>query len=152
MIAKDPQLRSQTNGEYDIVRILLLHQLPLSRPERFGFAHARTDLGGEGLVTGEGGQPPERRPHHCAGPTAGTRHPDPRHPRTTTGKMTRHVPAAGSYAPVTLLVEELADHRTRVYYDEVASAIAPYDNPAASAVAARLDGEVLSLLRGVAGV
>lgn len=56
------------------------------------------------------------------------RHPDPRHPRTTTGKMTRHVPAAGSYAPVTLLVEELADHRTRVYYDEVASAIAPYDN------------------------
>lgn len=68
----------------------------------------------------------------------------------TMGTMTRHVPAAGSYAPITLLVEERADGGTRVSYDSIASALAPYDNAAASAVASHLDTEVLSLLRRVA--
>jgi uncharacterized protein (DUF302 family) len=70
----------------------------------------------------------------------------------TMGKMTRHVAAAGSYAPITLLVEELANGGTRVSYDSVASAIAMYQDAAASEVAAGLDGEVLSLLRRVTGV
>lgn len=67
----------------------------------------------------------------------------------TMGQLTRHVADAGSYAPVTLLVEEKPDGGTRVSYDSVASALAPYDDPAASKVAGRLDTEVLTLLRGV---
>ena len=67
----------------------------------------------------------------------------------TMGQLTRHVADAGSYARVTLLVEEKPDGGTRVSYDSVASALAPYDDPAASKVAGRLDTEVLTLLRGV---
>ena len=37
-------------------------------------------------------------------------------------------------------------------YDSVTSAIAPYDNAAASEVAGRLDTEVLGLLREATGV
>jgi uncharacterized protein (DUF302 family) len=65
----------------------------------------------------------------------------------TMGQLTRHLPAAGSYAPVTILIAELADGGTEVAYDTVASAIAPYADAAASQVAQRLDAEVLSLLR-----
>jgi len=64
----------------------------------------------------------------------------------TMGQMTRHVPAAGSYAPVTILIQELPAGATEVAYDTVASAIAPYGDAAASQVAQRLDTEVLSLL------
>jgi hypothetical protein len=63
------------------------------------------------------------------------------------GQMTHHLPAAGSYAPVTILIQELPGGGTRVAYDTVASAIAPYPDAAASQVAERLDTEVLSLLR-----
>ena len=70
----------------------------------------------------------------------------------TMGEMTRHVPDAGSYAPVTILIEEMPDGRTRVAYDTVASEIAPYHDAAASEVAQRLDTEVLDLLRQVTGV
>jgi hypothetical protein len=70
----------------------------------------------------------------------------------TMGQMTRHLPAAGSYAPVTILIQELADGGTQVAYDTVASAIAPYGNVAASQVAQRLDTEVLGLLRRAAGL
>jgi hypothetical protein len=65
----------------------------------------------------------------------------------TMGEMTRHVADAGSYAPVTILIEELPDGGSRVAYDSVASAIAPYHDDAASEVARRLDAEVLTLLR-----
>jgi uncharacterized protein (DUF302 family) len=65
----------------------------------------------------------------------------------TMGQMTRHVPDAGSYAPVTILIEETPGGGTRVAYDSVASEIARYDNAAASEVAGRLDAEVLGLLR-----
>ena len=58
----------------------------------------------------------------------------------------------GSYAPVTILIEETPGGGTRVAYDSVASAIAPYDNAAASEVAGRLDAEVLGLLREATGV
>jgi hypothetical protein len=68
------------------------------------------------------------------------------------GQMTRHVADAGSYAPVTILIQELPDGRTRVAYDSVCSAIAPYHDAAASQVARRLDAEVLTLLRQVSAV
>ena len=57
-----------------------------------------------------------------------------------------------SYAPVTILIQQLPDGGTRVAYDTVASAIAPYHDAAASEVAYRLDTEVLDLLRQVTGV
>ncbi len=59
---------------------------------------------------------------------------------------------AGSYAPVTILIQEMPDGRTRVAYDSVASTIAHYHDAAASEVAERLDPEVLGLLRQVTGV
>jgi hypothetical protein len=70
----------------------------------------------------------------------------------TLGQMARHVPDAGSYAPVTILIQEMPDGGTRVAYDSVASAIAPYNSPAATQVAEHLDAEVLNLLRLVSGV
>jgi hypothetical protein len=69
----------------------------------------------------------------------------------TMGEMTRHVADAGSYAPVTILVQETPGG-TQVAYDTVASALAPYHDAAASQVARRLDAEVLGLLRQVADV
>jgi hypothetical protein len=68
------------------------------------------------------------------------------------GQMTRHIAAAGSYAPVTILIQELAGSGTQVAYDTVSSAIAPYGNAAASQVAQRLDTEVLTLLRHATGI
>jgi hypothetical protein len=67
----------------------------------------------------------------------------------TMGQMTRHVADAGSYAPITLLVEELPGGGTRVSYDSVVSALSLYHDPAASQVAEHLDTEVLTLLRQV---
>jgi hypothetical protein len=69
----------------------------------------------------------------------------------TMGELTRHVPDAGSYAPVTILIQELPGGRARVAYDTVASAIAPYNETAAAQVAQRLDAAVLGLLRQAAG-
>jgi hypothetical protein len=70
----------------------------------------------------------------------------------TMGQMTRHLPAAGSYAPVTILIQDLPGGGTQVAYDTVASAIAPYGDAAASRVAERLDTEVLSLLHHATGI
>jgi len=53
---------------------------------------------------------------------------------------------------VTILVQQMPDGGTRVAYDTVASAIAPYHDAAASEVAQRLDTEVLDLLRQATGV
>ena len=69
----------------------------------------------------------------------------------TMGEMTRHVADAGSYAPVTILIQETAEGGTRIAYDTVASALARYHDAAASDVAERLDAEVLGLLRRVTG-
>ena len=65
----------------------------------------------------------------------------------TMGQMTRHLPAAGSYAPVTILIQELTAGGPRVAYDTVTSAIAPYGDAAATRIAQQLDTEVLTLLR-----
>jgi hypothetical protein len=46
----------------------------------------------------------------------------------------------------------MPDGGSRVGYDTVASAIAPYHDAAASQVAERLDTEVLELLRQVTGM
>lgn len=70
----------------------------------------------------------------------------------TMGQMTRHVADAGSYAPVTILIQERPDGGTRVAYDSVVSALAPYHDAAASQVAEQLDTEVLDLLRQATGV
>ena len=70
----------------------------------------------------------------------------------TMGEMTRHVADAGSYAPVTLLIQELPSGGTRIAYDTVTSAIAPYQDAAATEVAGHLDAEVLGLLRQVSGL
>jgi hypothetical protein len=70
----------------------------------------------------------------------------------TMGEMTRHLPDAGSYAPVTILIQGLPNGGTRVAYDSVASSIAIYDDPAATKVAENLDTEVLTLLRQVSGL
>lgn len=61
-------------------------------------------------------------------------------------EMVKFVPDAGSYAPVTILVDERPDG-THVSYDTMASLLAPYDNPDALAVARDLDAKVESLLR-----
>ena len=70
----------------------------------------------------------------------------------TMRQMTRHLPAAGSYAPITILIQELPGGGTQVAYDTAASAIAPYGDAAASQVAQRLDTEVLSLLHHATGI
>ncbi len=70
----------------------------------------------------------------------------------TMGEMTRRAADAGSYAPITILIQELPDGGSRVAYDSVASAIASYHDAAASEVARRLDAEVLTLLREATGV
>jgi uncharacterized protein (DUF302 family) len=61
-------------------------------------------------------------------------------------EMVKHVPDAGSYAPVTVLVEERADC-VHLSYDRVASFLAPYGNAEALSVARDLDSKVESLLR-----
>jgi hypothetical protein len=64
----------------------------------------------------------------------------------TMASMTSTVADAGSYAPVA----ERPDG-VHIAYDRVASAIAPYQSSAASAVAVDLDRKVLQLLRSAAG-
>ncbi len=61
-------------------------------------------------------------------------------------EMTKHVPEAGSYAPVTVLVDERADG-VHLSYDRMASFLAPYANPAALEVARELDRKVEKILQ-----
>jgi uncharacterized protein (DUF302 family) len=64
-------------------------------------------------------------------------------------EMARHVPDAGSYAPVTVLVDERQDG-VHLSYDRMASFLAPYGSPAALSIARDLDKKVEDLLRTVA--
>ena len=64
-------------------------------------------------------------------------------------EMAKHVPDAGSYAPVTVLVDERSDG-VHLTYDRMASLLAPYENADALAVARDLDAKIESLLREVA--
>jgi uncharacterized protein (DUF302 family) len=63
--------------------------------------------------------------------------------------MARLVPDAGSYAPVTVLVDERADG-VHLSYDRMASLLAPYENGEALNVARDLDAKVENLLRQAA--
>jgi len=65
-------------------------------------------------------------------------------------EMAKHVPDAGSYAPVTVLVDERADG-VHLSYDTMASLLAPYNNPEALKVARDLDEKVETLLSAAAG-
>ena len=64
-------------------------------------------------------------------------------------EMAKHVPDAGSYAPVTVLVDERGDGVHLSYY-RMASFLAPYGNPDALRVAEDLDNKVETLLREAA--
>ncbi len=61
-------------------------------------------------------------------------------------EMAKHVPDAGSYAPVTILLDERPDG-VHLSYDKMASLLAPYGNPDALAVARDLDSKIENLLR-----
>jgi hypothetical protein len=64
-------------------------------------------------------------------------------------KMVKHVPDAGSYAPVTILIDERADG-VHLSYDRMASLIAGYGNEKALEVAKALDNKVEGLLMAAA--
>jgi len=61
-------------------------------------------------------------------------------------EMVKHIPDAGSYAPVTVLVDERADG-VHLSYDRMASFLAPYGNRDALEVARNLDKKIEDLLR-----
>ena len=64
-------------------------------------------------------------------------------------EMVKHVPDAGSYAPVTILIDERPDG-VHISYDRMASLLAPYENAAALKVAKNLDTKVEALLTSAA--
>jgi uncharacterized protein (DUF302 family) len=61
-------------------------------------------------------------------------------------EMVRHVPDAGSYAPVTILIDERPDG-VHVSYDKMESYLLHYGSPEALAVARNLDAKITALLR-----
>jgi uncharacterized protein (DUF302 family) len=65
-------------------------------------------------------------------------------------EMAKHVPDAGSYAPLTVLVDERTDG-VHLSYDRMASLLTPYANPDALQVARMLDAKVEDLLRRASG-
>jgi uncharacterized protein (DUF302 family) len=65
-------------------------------------------------------------------------------------RMLQHVPDAGSYAPVTILIDERPDG-VHLTYDTMASLLAPYENSEALEVARDLDLKVEALLTAAAG-
>jgi hypothetical protein len=64
-------------------------------------------------------------------------------------EMAKRVPDAGSYAPVTVLVDGRADG-VHISYDRMASLLAPYGNRDALRVARDLDAKVEQVLRQAA--
>ena len=60
-------------------------------------------------------------------------------------QMVEHVPDAGSYAPVTILVDERPDG-VHLSYDKMASFLSPYGSAEALRVAQELDSKVEALL------
>ena len=63
--------------------------------------------------------------------------------------MARHIPDAGSYAPVTVLIDQRPDG-IHVSYDEMASFLGPYGNAEALEIARDLDAKVRGLLESAA--
>ena len=64
-------------------------------------------------------------------------------------EMVKYVSDAGSYAPVTILIDERPDG-VHMSYDRMASLLAPYENAAALRVAKDLDTKVEALLASAA--
>jgi uncharacterized protein (DUF302 family) len=64
-------------------------------------------------------------------------------------QMLQHVPDAGSYAPVTILIDERPDG-VHLSYDRMASFLAPYGSPKAMKIALDLDSKVERLLAAAA--
>ena len=64
-------------------------------------------------------------------------------------RMVQHVPDAGSYAPVTILLDERSDG-VHLSYDRMASLLAFYENEEALKVARELDAKIEALLKSVA--
>jgi hypothetical protein len=60
-----------------------------------------------------------------------------------------HVSDAGSYAPVTILIDERPDG-VHLSYDRMASLLAPYENAEALKVAKHLDAKVEGLIASAA--
>ena len=60
-------------------------------------------------------------------------------------EMVKHVPDAGSYAPVTILIEQRPDG-VHISYDRMASYLAPYGNNDALRVARDLDVKIEKIL------
>lgn len=65
-------------------------------------------------------------------------------------EMVKHVPDAGSYAPVTVLIDERPDG-VHVSYDKMESYLLHYGSPEALSVARKLDAKITSLLSECAG-
>jgi uncharacterized protein (DUF302 family) len=65
-------------------------------------------------------------------------------------EMAKRVADAGSYAPVTILVDERLDG-VHLTYDKMASLLSPYGNAEALAVARDLDSKIENLLAEAAG-
>src|SRR5439155_12481570 len=65
-------------------------------------------------------------------------------------EMAKRVPDAGSYAPVTILIDERSDG-VHLSYDRMKSFLAPYNNSEALKVARDLDEKVEALLSAAAG-
>ncbi len=66
-------------------------------------------------------------------------------------EMVKQVVDAGSYAPVTILIEERPDN-VRISYDRMVSYLAPYANSDALKVARALDDKVESILIEAASI
>ena len=64
-------------------------------------------------------------------------------------EMVKHVPDAGSYAPVTVLIDERSDG-VHLSYDLMAAFLAPYENEDALKVAREVDAKVENLLKQAA--
>lgn len=60
-------------------------------------------------------------------------------------EMAKHIPDAGSYAPITILVDERGDV-VHLSYDRMSSLLAPYENEEALRVAKDLDSKIEALL------
>jgi uncharacterized protein (DUF302 family) len=59
--------------------------------------------------------------------------------------MTQSVPAAGAYAPVTILIYQFGGD-VHVCYDTLSSLLAAYDSPEARQIARDLDNKVVRLI------
>ena len=64
-------------------------------------------------------------------------------------EMVKHVVDAGSYAPVSILIEERPDS-VRISYDKMASYLAPYGNSDSLKVARELDAKIERILTAAA--